>query len=490
MTQTANLSVKKPAGSGNAAGRNKKLGLGALLAVAIGLVVSQGVMVLMLQGVGMAGLGFIIPLGLAYILALSYSYACSFSELSLMIPRAGSLSSYTEVAIGQFPAILATFSGYIVVAMFALSAELLLLDLIINKVFPSASLPPLSVAFGMLGVFTILNLLNIDIFARLQSLLAVVMLVVLLLLGFSAISHEQAQPLSQVIVEGAGNPLGWGVLTLAAVAIWGFVGAEFVCPLIEETQRPERDIPRAMIIGLSVIFCTIAIYCFGALLLIPPEELATNGLPHYLFAERVFGKTGQLFLVTAAVTATCSTLNSSLATIPRMLSGMAQNSQAFPCFKRHSKKTGSPWVSVLFVAAITGLPLLLMKGHSINLLLSAAALSWLLAYMIAHINVLVLRRRYPNQHRPFRTPFYPLPQIIGIAGMLYAIGNISPSAEQAMQIYLVAGVVLGLVSLIAVLWIKFVMRKPLFKPEPLEQVMSQGLVRNSTLQPSVDTPTL
>uniref|UniRef100_A0A182SVG0 Aldehyde dehydrogenase domain-containing protein n=1 Tax=Anopheles maculatus TaxID=74869 RepID=A0A182SVG0_9DIPT len=280
------LDVTVPFGGGKQSGfgraRHKTLGLGALLSVAIGLVVSQGVMVLMLQAVGIAGFGFIIPLGLAYLLALSYAF--SFSELSLMIPRAGSLSSYTEMAIGQFPAILATFSGYIVVAMFALSAELLLLDLIIGKVFPSSSLPPLTVAFGILGVFTVLNLMNIDIFARLQSLLAVVMLVVLLLLGLSAINHEQAQPLTNLFANSSGNPLGWGVLTLVAMAIWGFVGAEFVCPLVEEAQRPERDIPRSMIVGLSVIFCTIMIYCLGALLMIPSEELATNGLPHYLFA--------------------------------------------------------------------------------------------------------------------------------------------------------------------------------------------------------------
>jgi amino acid transporter len=479
MTQKANLLLDAiPKARQIAGARHKTLGLVALLSVSIGLVVSQGVMVLMLQAVGIAGFGFIIPLGLAYLLALSYAF--SFSELSLMIPRAGSLSSYTEVAIGQFPAILATFSGYIVVAMFALSAELLLLDMIIGKVFPWLSLPPLTVAFGILGLFTLLNLMNIDIFARLQSLLAVVMLVVLLLLGLSAISHEQAQPLTNLLTNSPVNPLGWGVLTLVAMAIWGFVGAEFVCPLVEEAQRPERDIPRSMIIGLSVIFCTIVIYCLGALLMIPPEELATNGLPHYLFATAVFGETGQIFLVTAAVTATCSTLNSSLATIPRMLSGMAQNGQAFPCFKRHSAKTGSPWVSVLFVASITGLPLLLMENDSINLLLSAAALAWLLAYIITHINVLVLRRRYPDRHRPFRTPFYPLPQVIGIVGMLYAIANISPSTEQAIQIYQVAGVVLGLVSLIAVLWIKFVMRKPLFKPEPLVH----------TPQPNVDTHTM
>ncbi|MGK9568363.1 amino acid permease, partial [Salmonella enterica subsp. enterica] len=119
--------------------------------------------------------------------------------------------------------------------------------------------------------------------------------------------------------------------------------------------------------GVSVIFFTISLYCLGALLMVPQEELASNGLPHYLFATAVFGETGQLLLVTAAITATCSTLNTSLAAIPRMLSGMAQNGQAFPCFKRLSKSTGAPWVAVLFVAAITGLPILLMGVDSINL---------------------------------------------------------------------------------------------------------------------------
>ncbi|MFO5890814.1 hypothetical protein ACLBSJ_34005, partial [Klebsiella pneumoniae] len=60
------------------------MGLGPLLAVAIGLVVSQGVMVLMLQGAGTAGLGFIVPLGGAYLLALGYAFCfCKLVPLSL-----------------------------------------------------------------------------------------------------------------------------------------------------------------------------------------------------------------------------------------------------------------------------------------------------------------------------------------------------------------------------------------------------------------------
>ncbi|MNJ31675.1 Aromatic amino acid transport protein AroP [compost metagenome] len=417
------------------------------------------------------------PLALAWLLALSY--ACSFSELALMIPRAGSLSSYTEVAIGQFPAILATFSGYVVVAMFALSAELLLMEFIIDKVYPH-SMPPLTVALGVLVLFTVLNLFNIDIFARLQTVLAVVMVVVLLVMGLSAMNSDIVSPNPSLFAGSNWNPLGLGVIALTAMAVWGFVGAEFVCPLVEETRRPQRNIPASMMIGLTVIFVIIALYCLGALLTVPQAELASNVLPHYLFATTVFGEAGKVFLVTAAITATCSTLNSSLAAIPRMLLGMARNGQAFGVLKRESKRTGAPWVAVLFVSAITGLPLLLMHDHpdAINQLLLAAALAWLLAYIITHVNVIALRRRYPQVARPFRTPFYPLPQVFGIAGMLFAIWHVSPSPEMTFSIFAYAGLVLLVVSIIAVLWIKCVMGKPLFKPEPLECALSTANDKN------------
>jgi len=58
--------------------------------------------------------------------------------------------------------------------------------------------------------------------------------------------------------------------------------------------------------------------------------------------------------------------------------------------------------------------------------------------------------------------------------MLVSIYYVSPSPEMTASIFYSAGAVLGLVSLIAVLWIKLVMRKPLFTPEPLEQVLARN----------------
>ncbi len=452
-------------------GFKRVLGLGSLLAVAVGLVVSQGVMVLMLQGAGIAGLGFIIPLAIGFVLALTYVY--SFSELSLMIPRAGSLSSYTEVAIGHFPAILSVFSGYVVVAMFALSAELLLVDFILEKIYPGV-FPPYTVGFGLLAIFTGLNLLGIDVFAKLQSVLAFIMVVVLLLLGLSAVLGVANPHPEGIDLTGTWNPLGAEVITLVALAIWGYVGAEFVCPLVEESKDPERNIPRSMIIGVTVIFGTIAIYCLGALLYIPADDLAGSPLPHYDYAKAVFGDAGLTFLAVAAVTATCSTVNTSLAAIPRMLYGMAQNGQAFPQFKKLTPGTNTPWVAVLFVAAVTGVPMIVMGDNpdAIGLLLISAAIAWLLAYIITHINVIVLRRRYPDMKRPYKTPFYPLPQIVGIVGMIYAVIYASPAPELSGQIFGAAGVVLGVVTVIGVFWVKMVMKKNLFEPEPIEKVLN------------------
>ncbi|WNK21046.1 APC family permease [Halomonas piscis] len=467
--QTAAVKATAAANGGDATQARGALGIKSLIAVAVGLVVSQGAMVIMLQGVGIVGAAFIVPLAIAWVLALCY--AASFSELALLVPRAGSLSAYTEVALGHFPAILSVFSGYVVVAMFALSAELLLVNYFLGVLYPAVESTNY-VAFGILAVFTVLNLMGIDVFAKLQYVLAFAMVVALLLLGVSALSGGFAPHTYSVSKLAEGFNLGDGALTLIALAIWGYVGAEFVCPMVGDARNPARNIPRSMYIGLTTIFVVFAIYCLGALFYVPRDILTSAELPHLEYASATFGGSGTFLLAVAAVTATCSTVNTSLAAVPRMLQGMADQGQAFPMLGWLTRTSRVPWVAVLFIAGVTGLPLLVWgnDASTVGLLLTSAAISWLLAYIIAHMNVIALRIRYPNVKRPYRAPFYPLPQLLGIVGMVYAIVYASPAPELTVKIFTNAGVVLGIVSLIAVVWIKLVMKKPLFKPEPLDEI--------------------
>src|SRR4051794_31455951 len=100
------------------------LGRRALFAAAIGGIVGQLGSVSLLQGVSLAGYGFLLALAIG--LAIAVANAMAYAEMALMMPTARSLGSYAEAAIGNFPAILVVFAGYISAAMFGLPAELIL----------------------------------------------------------------------------------------------------------------------------------------------------------------------------------------------------------------------------------------------------------------------------------------------------------------------------------------------------------------------------
>ena len=98
-------------------------------------------------------------------------------------------------------------------------------------------------------------------------------------------------------------------------------------------------------------------------------------------------------------------------------------------------------------------------------LVIAATTSYLIAYIIANINVIVLRKRMPDHARPYRSPFFPIPQVIAIVAMVYVALNNSPSPEMTQTVYSITGGMLVVVSVLAALWVKFKMKRGLFEPD-------------------------
>ncbi|WP_136065355.1 APC family permease [Modicisalibacter radicis] len=441
------------------------IGFKTMIAICVGCVVVQGAMASALMGFGIGGLSFLAAMGLALLFA--FCNAISFSELSLMYPSSGTLATYTQKAIGHFPAIVSVFSGYVIVAMFGLSAELLLVDALLQTLFPGmlpSYLIPVLLLFGL----AFLNILGTDVFAKLQNLFTFAMIAAILLVGATALLDT---PTSSVAQAAAG--IDWGLegisdgsfIGLTALAMWMFVGCEYICPLIEDIRQPERRVPRAMFVSLIIIFLLFTLFCLGAGRYLSMETLTTSPLPYLDLVDGVFGKAGLIIATVMGLTATCSTVNTVLATVPRMLSGMADNGQVFGIMGKLHSRFETPWIGILFLAAIVAIPFLLVSPDNIIVLLIGASTSWLLAYIVAHINVIVLRVRKPGHARPYRTPLYPVPQLIGIAGMGYVAANASPSPEMTAMVYTLLGVVLGIVGVIALFWVKFKMKKGLFEPD-------------------------
>jgi amino acid transporter len=123
----------------------------------------------------------------------------------------------------------------------------------------------------------------------------------------------------------------------------------------------------------------------------------------------------------------------------------------------------------VFVAALPLIGLWWSGGdpNSILPLTVAASVSWLLAYIMAQISLLVLRVRFPRAPRPFRVPGYPAVPLLAIGAMGYVIVNSAPRPDMVKAIAVYTGAVLGVFG---AAWVKLAMKKKLFAPMPPESL--------------------
>jgi amino acid transporter len=444
------------------------LGFPSLLAVAVGLVVASTTLVSLSQGMGIAGYGFLLSMLIAWVLMIFQAF--TFSELAITMPRAGSISSYTAIALGHFLAIIATIAGYIVVQLLAGPAEIALASIVINKVFlPSVS--PTLIGILMLVLFVALNLLGVDVFAKAEIFFTIMKIITIAAIGIAGVVLTGAPQ-----VQNVPPPLEiTGIFALVALAVWLLIGVEFTCPLVEEAKNPRRDIPLAMIVGLVIILILNLLFGIACVRFVPMNTLATSPTPHVDVASAILGQVGFYWIGIASFFATAGTINTVLAAVPRMLYGMAHAGQIPSVFKWLHPRFRTPWVGIILLAL--GMAIQILAGIStiekIVVFIVASAFSWLLAYIIAHIDAIVIRLKYPNLERLFKTPLFPIPQILGIVGIIFVLMNIFPDPKLKGEIYKYAFYFLGGGAIYSFLWCTFKMKKGLFKPVKYEEALKE-----------------
>ncbi len=444
------------------------LGFPSLLASAVGLVVASSTLVMLGQGMGIAGYGFIMATIIALVLMIFQAF--TFSELALMMPRAGSVSSYTEIAMGHFPAIMSVLSGYVLVQCLAGAGELAIAGIILNKiVFPGVSAT--TIAIIILLALTALNMLGVDIFAAFQVGFTAVMVFTLLLLGFVGFLGGGNPNVHNVSPEiGAMN-----IMSLVSLGIWLVIGAEFTTSLVEEAKNPKKHLPLAMICGLFMIaFCQL-FYGLSSMKYFPLDKLAASPIPHVDLAGAILGKAGFYWVALASFCATASTINTVMAAVPRMLYGMAHAGQVPAIFKWLHPRFKTPWAGIIFMAVV---PFAMLASgiatvDAIVTLVVASAFCWIVTYIISHIDLMILRSKYPSLPRPFKAPLYPVPQIIAIAGLILVLLNIFPDPMLKIRIYKYALLFLSGAGIYAFLWCKLKIKKGLFKPVPYKVALEE-----------------
>jgi basic amino acid/polyamine antiporter, APA family len=206
----------------------------------------------------------------------------------------------------------------------------------------------------------------------------------------------------------------------------------------EEVRDPRRVLPRALILGSSLVvliyFVTNVVYLtnltFAGLETAPHDRVATAML------ERVFPSYGSTIMAVAVMISTFGCDNSLVLSGARAYYAMARDGLFFRSVSKLNKFT-VPGRSLNLQAAWSILLVLFTTysaktgyGNLYSDLLDYVISAALLFYILTIAGVMVLRRKRPGMDRPYRTwgyPLTPILYILGASAILLCLGIYRPA---------------------------------------------------------------
>ena len=447
----------------------KKFGLGSVISTSVGLVIATSCLVSLGQGAGEVGVVFIGAMVVACL--LNMTTIGSLSELNALMPNiTGGLAQYTLACMGPVPTIVSMVGGYLICNILSAGVEASIFAYAMSEVIP-LPIPSIVYTVVMMIVVMATNLIGVDMFAKVQDLVAFLLVGSMVLMGLIGIFKLGTGTVVSQPANMASSPSE--VISMTAVAFWLFIGAEFAIPISGQVKNAKKNVPLGMALGLIVILIMQAIMVLGFYHYTPWDELANSAAPHMLYGELLLGKAGKIWMAFVAALAVISTQNSGVNGLAYIGQGMAKMNMLPQIFAKTNKR-GVPYIGVILISVSMFIFAYISDGSSdmIEFLILVGSVFWMITYIFAHVDVLILRKKLPRAPRSFKVPCGPLFPLIGIIGTSYMIFYISTDPHERLMIWLITGVTLIVLGIYAFFWTKYKMKMPVFKAVPIEKVMA------------------
>ena len=397
----------------------KTLGLSAALSTVIGVVIGSGVFfkpqAIYTATNGGTGLGMI-----AWVLAgiMTITAGLTAAEVSAAIPKTGGMMVYIEEIYGKK---LGFLTGWMQVVLFfpATIAALAVMfgqqsaGLIGNE---SLVLP---ITIGVILLISVLNSLGSKTGGLIQTVATVGKLIPLaLIIVFGFVKGGGNNPILTPMV-GEGVSAGGVVGSLLIAILFAYDGWINVGAIAGEMKNPGKDLPKAIVGGLSLVMAVYLLINVAYLWVLPANELAQYSSPASAVAEAIFGPFGGKFITVGILISVFGALNGYLLTGPRILFTLGtQKSLPASNFFGSVNKNGVPANATLTMGVVACLYAL---TGQFNLLTDLSMFAVWAFYVLTFIGVFKLRKDQPNLERPYKVPLYPFIPMIAIAGGLFVV---------------------------------------------------------------------
>lgn len=397
-----------------------------VFSIATGAMISSGIFILPGLAFARTGPAVFVSYFLAGILALIGIF--SIIELSTAMPKAGGDYYFINRSLGPF---IGTISGFL--SWFALSLKSAFAIFGISEIIFIFTGFPVMISSILVCIFFIsLNSIGVKEASKFQVSLVsglLILMVLYIILGFPKINTSHFYPFAPKGI----NP----IFATAGFIFISFGGLLKVASVSEEIKNPKKNIPLGMIVSVitvTIIYTLILIVTVGIL---PEDSFSGSLTPIADAAKNIAGSPGFIIISIAALLAFITTANAGIMSASRYPLALSRDNLLPNAIGKINKRFKTPIPSIF----ITGLFIVLALQLPLEMLIKAASVVILTAYVLTNLAVIILRESKLKNYRPsFRAPLYPWLQIFGILIFSFFIIDLGLEAIEISLAFLLIGV--------------------------------------------------
>lgn len=431
-------------------------GLGPYAATSVVAGTMIGTAIFVVPGIMLKHLGSPWLVLLVWVLAgfLSLFGALGYAELGAAIPEAGGEYVYLRRSFGPLLGFLYGWVQFWVGKAGSIAAIAMGFMIYLGYFSPGLSAPIWHASLGglelrvtglqvgaalLIALLSGLNIIGVRHSGAVQTVFTASKLVVLALVVILAFTLGEGsfKHLTTTVATSSEQSFVAGFGLAMVSALWAYDGWNNLSMVAGEVSNPQRNIPRALIVGCVLVIVVYAVTNLAYFYVLTPAELAGTEKAAAEAARRILGAAGGAFVAVGVMISAFATLNGSILSGSRIPFAQARDG-LFPRFLANiHPRSHTPAWAIIAQALVAGL--LALSGQYESLFTKVIFAEWLF-YMLVTAGIFVLRRREPALERPYRTWGYPVvPAIfVVLAGLLLVNTWIERRTDSLWGLVLVA----------------------------------------------------
>ena len=418
----------------------RSLGLKEAFALVVGTVIGTGVFLKAAVMSQTTGSPYWVLAAWAAAGVLSFLGALCYAELGSLYPKAGGEYVFLREAYGDFAGFLFGWMRFWIATPGSIAAYGVGVATFLSAIVEYGSPAGKNfIALSCIIVFSGINCFTVLVGGRMQALLTAFKITIILALTGAIFFGGTGGSFEHLTPAGASDFRGWSAFgTAMLAALWAYDGWCNMPMAAGEIENPERNIPKALAIGMIAVFFIYAGANLSYFYALPFGEVLsayspahTSSLPIATKAvQAVFGPTAVVVLTIAFVVSALGAMNGSILTGARIPFAMARDGLFFRRMGEIGKRSRSPVFAVVVQALIASV--LALSGTFDQLTNYVVFASWIF-YALATGALFIFRFRHPDMPRSFRVPGYPfLPGVFLIASILLLGNTLMTSPQESV----------------------------------------------------------